>query len=80
MKILTFENNPWQCPCLKSVIGWSRRRGIQIHSNLFNGLKPVCVQTPEEECVRNATFAEELEVREKYLEAIVSEFNVDEEF
>lgn len=80
LQIVTFENNPFQCACLKDAIIWSRKKNIQVNSEMFNGLKPACIVTPVNNCIKNATLANQFGVLDKYADAIASEVLVDEDF
>ncbi len=83
MQSLTFENNPWQCPCLKEITKWSLQKKLQVNQNYYDGSRPSCVVTPVKSCVRDATAAQRYGVFDKYLDALGSIGNVhdnDDEF
>lgn len=57
-----FNQNPWQCACLRDIISEVKSYGIQYNSVKFDGKKPVCVTGNQFNCQRqpdaNSNFAE----------------------
>ena len=82
LKTLTFENNPFQCICLKDLIIWARQKKIFINQFAFDGKKLVCVVTPLKSCVRDLKKVKEHLVAEQYYEALsaMQEENKNQDF
>lgn len=67
------ERNPWQCPCLNDILSWIKRRGIEYikaGDPYYLGLKPICVQTSTNECIKDKDAVKEFRIVEKYENAL----------
>lgn len=49
---VNFDNNPWQCACLRELLSEVKAMDIKYNEKCFNGNKPVCVTTNEFVCKR----------------------------
>lgn len=71
---VALEGNPWQCPCLNDILSWIKERGIEYRriadNPYFNGLKPICVLSPSNDCIRNREDLKEFHLVERYENAL----------
>ncbi|CAG9569218.1 unnamed protein product [Danaus chrysippus] len=51
-----FNQNPWQCACLRDIVDEVKRLGISYNSRQYDGRHPVCVTTEEFHCNRHDRF------------------------
>ncbi|CAG9569217.1 unnamed protein product [Danaus chrysippus] len=51
-----FNQNPWQCACLRDIVDEVKRLGISYNSRPYDGRHPVCVTTEEFHCNRHDRF------------------------
>lgn len=67
---VSLEGNPWQCPCLNDLLSWIKRRGIEYRRVAENpyylGLKPICVLSPTNDCIKNKDAVKDFHLVEKY--------------
>ncbi|XP_014364354.2 toll-like receptor Tollo [Papilio machaon] len=52
LKVFYFNHNPWQCACLRDLLGEIKGLGIKYNTSYFDGGQPVCVTTKEFVCKR----------------------------
>lgn len=51
-----FNQNPWQCACLRNILDEVKKYQISYNGNMYDGKHPVCVTTNEMFCKRHGTF------------------------
>ncbi|XP_032523587.2 insulin-like growth factor-binding protein complex acid labile subunit [Danaus plexippus] len=51
-----FNQNPWQCACLRDIVDEVKRLAIAYNSRQYDGSQPVCVTTEEFSCKRHDSF------------------------
>lgn len=67
---VSLEGNPWQCQCLNDIIDWLKQKEVDYKRTRDNpyyaGLKPICVLTTRNECVKDIDIVKQFRIVEIY--------------